>query len=65
MKEMVENFNQNMNMIKATMSSRHEREKKVFLKSIKKNPSRKYASMAALTEDLYLTTQSEKPEADC
>ena len=64
---MVHNFKTNMNTIKATMALRHKRERKIFIKSCKKNPRRKYESpmTAPVEENLYFAPKPEEPEADC
>ena len=62
---MVDSFNENMNKIKETMSSRHEQERKRLFLSYTEHPSKKYASMAVLTEDMFATLHSEDDETHC
>ena len=69
MKEMVDNFIQNMNTIKATMALKHEKERKHFVKTYSKHPKRKYEDHGLVAtpdeEELNFTSKSENHEADC
>ncbi|XP_022790754.1 uncharacterized protein LOC111330197 [Stylophora pistillata] len=50
LKGMVESFNENIRTMKTQLASRHAKERKEFLTSIKKQQSRKYLSSVKLTE---------------
>lgn len=65
MKEIVDNFKNNMNVVKTTLALRHEQERKKLLMAYKQRPSGKYSSTAALTKGLYLDAQYDGPEVDC
>ena len=69
MKQMVDNFIQNMNTIKATMALKHEKERKHLVKRYKGHPRRNYEGQGLAStpdeEELYSTPQSEDHEADC
>ena len=62
---MVENFHQNMVLIKEMISSRHKKERKAILLFYQKEPKRKYESMAIITEDLFTNSLSEEDEGHC
>lgn len=64
MKAVVENFHQNMVLIKKMISSRHEKERKALLLFYQKEP-KKYESMAIITEDLFTNSLSEEDEVHC
>lgn len=65
MKGVVENFHQNMVLVKKIISSRHKKERKALLLFYQKEPKRKYESMAIITEDLFTNSLSEEDEAHC
>ena len=65
MKAVVEDFHQNMVLIKKMIYSRHKKERKALLLFYQKEPKRKYESMAIITEDLLTNSLSEEDEAHC
>ncbi|XP_073230062.1 uncharacterized protein [Porites lutea] len=65
MKGVVENFHQNMVLVKKIISSRHKKERKALLLFYQTEPKRKYESMAIITEDLFTNSLSEEDEAHC
>ena len=62
-REIVEDFNQNMRTIKATMTSKHKQERKNFVTRFAKSRARKYSSTAVLTEEVYFAEPL--PGVDC
>ena len=65
MKAVVEDFHQNIVLIKKMISSRHKKERKALLLFYQKEPKRKYESMAIITGDLFTNSLSGEGEAHC
>lgn len=68
--EIVDDFIQNMLKIKTAMTSKHEKERKKFLRNYIKGPRRKYEEHATTDtapseKELYLNISRDGTEAEC